>query len=87
MGSAWSIFKDRFGTLVGIAFIIALPQYLPAAAPYFALPLQQVGLGTLLFTFLFSALYIIIFVFIFLWGTVALLYAIKDREEHIGILE
>ncbi len=91
LSSAWGILKDRPGTIFGIAAIVAFSQYIPIV---FSLVFGSntstnnwiYSQGTAFLVFLIF-LYIIAYLGSYLWGSVALLYAIKDRQERIGIGE
>ena len=103
---AWNIYKQRFGTFLGIAII---PILLTAAA---MLAIMALSIGSTLLTLLvgssnaspgiatggkiasviFFTLFAIIAIFtiiftIQIWAQTALLYAIKDSEEKIGVIE
>jgi len=98
---AWNIYKQRFGTFLGIAII---PILLTAAA---MLAIMALSIGSTLLTLLlgfsnasfgiatggkiasviFFTLFAIIVIFTQIWAQTALLYAIKDSEEKIGVIE
>jgi hypothetical protein len=93
LGQAWELYKQRLGTFLGIMIISML--MLVAVVAVFA------GLGLLRFTLLSSEfaageiglliiLTIALFLIVFIsqgWGQTALLYAIKDSQEGIGVVE
>lgn len=80
LSESFSIYKQRIGTFVGI---MAVPALLSAAwVITTSLPKQSyigsfpaAGIGLLFFILSF---------FVQVWGSIALVYAIKDREEKIG---
>lgn len=82
LGQAWSLYKQRLWIFLGIMIIPTLV--------FVGLLLVLMGgifLGFPLFSFLFG---IVFFLAIFIggtWGQTALLYAIKDSQEKIGIVE
>ena len=92
-GQAWSLYKQRLGTFLGIMIIpmlvlIGLTALL-AGGGFLGLTLLSSkfaagGIGVLI------VLAIVFFVAIFIsqaWGQTALLYAIKDSQERIGVIE
>lgn len=93
LGQAWSIYKQRLGTFLGVMIIPMLIMT--------ALLAVLAGGGFLGFTLLSSKfaaggigllilLTILFFVVAFVsqvWGQTALLYAIKDNREGIGVME
>jgi len=81
---AWAIYKQRFGTLLGIMVIPILITAISFAVLVGGEFLITGGIG------LFLLLVILFFVIIPIsqvWGQIALLYAIKDVQERIGIIE
>ena len=83
ISQAWNLYKNRIGTYLGITII-------PVVIPIL-LGLVLSGVVTLVRNFiLLMALSILVgFVsFLFqIWGQLALIYAIKDRDEGIGFKE
>lgn len=77
---ALNIYKRRFGTFLGI---VAIPLFLSFV--FLSLPLL-IQKNIFLF-FLFFFLGFLVTIFVHLWSQTALIYAIKDREEKIGIGE
>jgi len=76
-GQAWTIYKQRLGTFLGV---MAIPMLIIIA--YSRLAVSSI--------ILFIPLTILFFVIISIsqvWGQTALLYAIKDSHEKIGIIE
>jgi type II secretory pathway pseudopilin PulG len=88
LSSAVSILKDRPGTLFGIAAIAALPQEIPGlialAFGGSAAWIYSLGIPLLILVVL---VYTVVSLVTYVWGAVAILYAIKDRAERIGISE
>jgi len=93
LGQAWAIYKQRLGTFLGVMII---PMLVMIAA--FAIFAGGGFLGISLLSSKFAAggigllilLAILFFVIIFIsqaWGQTALLYAIKDNQERIGVVE
>jgi len=92
-GQAWAIYQQRIGTLLGVMVIpmMAMIVVLAVTAGGGLLGISLLsskfaagGIGLLIF------LAILFFVFIFItqaWGQTALLYAIKDSQERIGVME
>jgi len=90
---AWAIYKQRLGTFLGV---MAIPMLIMVV---FLAVLAGGGLlGVSLLSSKFAAsgigllilLAILFFVIIFIsqaWGQTALLYAIKDSQERIGVME
>lgn len=93
LGQAWAIYTKRLGTFLGVMAIpllitIALVVILFSGGLLSAILLSSKftagGIGLLVFLAILS------FVVIFLsqtWGETALLYAIKDNQEKISIIE
>lgn len=88
LGQAWAIYRQRLGIFLGIMAIPMLIMIVFVAA--------FIGGGALISKFaaggigLFILLVILFFIIIFVsqvWGFTALLYAIKDNQERIGVLE
>lgn len=94
LNQAWEIYKKRFKVFLGI---IALPIFvlLPIVAVFLILAMVFLHFDSLSILALFVSplgvgLMLILTLVSFvgqLWSQVALLYAIKDREENIGIKE
>jgi len=92
-GQAWNLYKQRLGTFLGIMIIpmLVLIGFLAllAGGGFLGLTLLSLkfavgGIGVLI------VLAIVFFVAIFIsqaWGQTALLYAIKDSQERIGVIE
>jgi len=77
---AWRIYKERFWTFLGITAIPAISSFL------FLIPLTILRISPIFAIFLF-VIFGLGVVFLSLWSPVSLLFAIKDREERIGIGE
>lgn len=93
---AWQIFTFRYLTLIGILFIpnvifvLLLVLAGIGGVSGFLLLLRQSftsTVGGFSIIFLTAVIFIIVWIVIQLWSQIALLYAIKDGEEGIGILE
>jgi hypothetical protein len=96
LGQAWSLYKQRLGTFLGVMIIpmLALIGVLVVFVSVF------IGGGLLGFTLFSSefaasgvgqliafAIAFAFFLVIFTWKQTALLYAIKDSQERIGVME
>lgn len=92
-GQAWTIYKQRLGTFLGV---MAIPMLIMVVL--LAVIAGGGLLGVSLLSSKFAAggigllilLAILFFVIIFIsqaWGQTALLYAIKDSQEKIGVME
>ena len=89
---SWGIYKKRFWTLL---VIVIVPLFVPSLLVSILFPLKMksghfgveslssLGLGLLMIIFLLT----LISAILHLWSHVALIYAIKDREENTGIKE
>ena len=86
----WSIYKSRFWTFVGILLVPTLVVILLIVALTFAfLNLKSFELAlweTIFFAFL-GVLLLLIALLAQIWGQLSLIYAVKDREKKIGIIE
>ena len=78
---AWGVYKQRFGVFLAIVLIPLL----------FSLPLLLLNLFTdRIPPFVFLALVIILWlvlIIVSLWSQISLVYAIKEREQKIGVKE
>ncbi len=74
--NAWAIYKQRIWTFLGIMII-------PASISLFS---SGFAYSTAFFSF-FIVLFFGLFLSIQLWAGAALIYAIKDRRENIGVVE
>jgi len=90
LSQAMDIYKTRFKTLIGISIlpvaVILVASALMASVFYVLRSLNMdmlYSIASFLFTFIFSVLAIAIS----LWGQIAMIYAVKDRNENIGIKE
>jgi len=86
--NTWEVYKKRFKVLVGIMVIPAVSPiffllvYLFLSGFHFAVPIA-VPIIVAVVMFIFAVL-----IFgVSIWSSLALLFAIKDREENIGIKE
>lgn len=98
LGRAWSIYKKRLGTLLGITIIpiliiVALVVILSVGG-FLSIRLLSskiiasgIGLVGLLIILAVVILFFIVFFVSQSWGQVALLYAVKDNQEGIGVIE
>lgn len=78
---AWQIYKARLGTFLGIALFPVIIEVL------FLIPKQILRTLSPIFVILFSIIFYLISIIIYFWSKVSLLYAIKEREQKIGIKE
>ena len=81
LGQAWTIYKERLSTFLGVLIIPGLIMVLFSVIPTNN---EFLGIGVS------SILIILLFVPVVLsqtWAQLALLYVIKDRQEKIGIIE
>lgn len=82
---SWTIYKDRWKTLVVISifpFILFIPAFLSISVAYLISTKQAYGF--ILPEIILIALTAIVAIVVCLWSPLALLYAIKDRDEKIG---
>jgi len=90
---AWEICKPRFGTFVGISIIptavIAFVTFilLGGAIMNTAVISQMMDPKNIVITVVSVFLFVVFLVVLQLFGQVALIYAIKDRNEEIGVRE
>jgi hypothetical protein len=93
LGQAWAIYKQRLFKFSGIMaiptliMIVVLPIF--AGGGILSIKLlsskfSAVGIGLLI---LLGILFFVVFFISITWGQTALLYAIKDSQEKIGIIE
>ncbi len=92
-GQAWTIYKQRLGTFLGVMVIPMLVMIVVlaifAGGGFLSVSLLSSkfaagGIGLLIL------LAILFFVIVFIsqaWGQTALLYAVKDSQERIGVME
>lgn len=85
LGQTWSIYKQRLGVFLGIMVIPILISVITNAGFVFVLP-RVAAISLELLTLLTIILFLIVFVSSG-WGHVALLYAIKDHQDKISIIE
>lgn len=91
LNKSWEVYKDRFETLIGIAAIPIVANFL------IAIPLIIGGVLTgtfwksmtlpviIILSVLAAILGLAWAVFVVIWPAVAMLYAVKDREGNIGL--
>ncbi len=94
LGQARSIYKKRLGTFLGIMIIptlvsIGFSIFLLASGGFLGLYLiaSSFSTGVTFFIFLLVILILFLIFVIQIWSQIALLYAIKDCEEGIGVKE
>ncbi len=94
-GQAWKLYKQRFGTFLGVSLFPLLFMIV------FMLLIGLVGIATgfslasfpdligikIIFLVVFAVLIAIVVSVIQVWGQAAMIYAVKDTEEKIGIIE
>lgn len=95
--SAWVIYKQRLGTFLGIMIAPILSMFmfggllmgLGISGGFLVFFIQGAvkGIGITIFYIILIILAFIANIIAQLWGYVALLYAIKDSDENIGIIE
>lgn len=92
---AFRIYKDRIGVFLGIAVISFFASLL--FIPFFLLSLlfslsfvvfyKSLGLVLLLFVILIIIVLGIAVIIVNIWASIALLYAVRERDKKIGIKE
>jgi len=80
MGGAWNLYRRRFLTLIGVAFIPALVMILAGMV-------FETSVLSPIWAILFSLVVMPLVLIFGLWGQVSMLYAIKDSQKGIGIIE
>lgn len=84
LGQAWVIYKQRIGIFLGVMIIPMLISIVTPILVSMALSVTGGFFGLSIFlVILFS---VIVFI-VQIWGQIALLYAIKDSQERIGVME
>jgi len=90
---AWAIYKQRLGTFLGVKIIsmlltvVLIAVFAGSGFLFFSLLyLKFADVGIVLLILLAILFFIIIFI-IQSWEQIALLYAIKDSQERIGVVE
>lgn len=93
-GQTWNIYKQRFGTFLGIIVIPMFIMMIITAIFFVAggsfgivFLFSKITTGSIGLFVLLAILFLIIIFVIQAWGQTALLYAIKDSSERIGIIE
>lgn len=87
LSEAWALFLDRITTFLGIMLVPMLAVALGLGG-VFALGYlgpQLAGTAGIALPIILFALFMILLVVIQLWGQVALIIAVKDRAEGVGI--
>jgi len=96
LGQAWTVYKQRLGTFLGITIIPTLTvlAMVVVGAAFVGGKFPSIGLFFLKFriggsglTIFSSILFSVLIILIQSWESIALLYAIKDNQEKIGIVE
>lgn len=99
LSQSWAIYKQRIGTFLGITIIPFLISILLLAVFNFISNynyeewlinrLTDSGSGVYMagLIIILTVLFTIIIYFIQIWSQVALIYAVKDREERINVIE
>jgi len=89
LGQAWAIYKQRFGTFVGIMIIPVLITVFSFVGGgfLFALFSSKFATGDITFLILLGVIFFSVILISQFWGVIALLYAIKDNQERIGVME
>lgn len=82
LSQAWAIYKQKLNAFLGITAIPALAIAVMALAVF----ASGKFFGPVIFAIL-SILSFAVFSISQTWGQIALLYAIKDRQEKIGVIE
>lgn len=87
--NAWAIYKQRFGTFLGIAAIPIAVLAVLAGLGFlgFSLLLPKLTGGVIILMAVLAVIFLVVLVVSWMWGQTALLYAIKDNQENIGIVE
>ncbi len=89
LNEAWSLYKLRFKIFLGVALIPSLILILLFAL-FVILGFFSLGLKSTILNYLLIVVFVFIFIiaiFLQFWGRAALIYAIKDSGENIGIKE
>lgn len=88
---AWIIYKQRFGTLIAIHLIPTIILGLMAGILFGGIAIFKnvptTSLSLIIGFAVLMAFSLLAFMIIFAWSQIALVYAIKDREENIGVME
>jgi hypothetical protein len=88
-GQAWAVYKQRLGTFLGVMAIPIISGSGYMAMILFlskALSISPSSTGLLLLIPIVFIIFLII-IAVQIWGQTALLYAIKDSQEKIGVVE
>jgi len=93
LGQAWAIYKQRFSTFLGVMMVPTLIMIVLIAVlvgggvlsdSLFSSKFTTGGIGLLI---LLAILFFVVIFIIQVWGQTALLYAVKDSQERIGVIE
>ncbi|OQX00468.1 hypothetical protein BWK69_01340 [Candidatus Parcubacteria bacterium A4] len=92
LGQAWSVYTRRLGALLGIMALLLLPAFIfPVVLVVLGLSMPLVVGDNSLILFGLTVSFVILFGVVYFfsqtWGQVALIYAIKDSGENIGVME
>ena len=92
LGQAWSLYKQRFGTFVGvmimpIVLLIGLLTLVAGGSFALFILLSKFSAGGIIFPIIFVLLIVLVIFLSQIWGQTALLYAVKGSQERIGIKE
>lgn len=79
------VYKDRFRILGGLILILAFVYFISNAADYLVKLIENPFIALIL-SLVIIAFSIITWI-IFCWISIAVIYAVKDREENIGVKE
>lgn len=92
-GQAWTIYKQRLGTFLGVMIIqmlimVALIAVL-AGGGFWGISLlsPKFAAGDIGLLIFLAILFFVIISISQVWGQTALLYAVKDNQERIGVIE
>jgi len=92
-GQAWTIYKQRLGTFLGVMVIPMLVSIMVSAILIgggllsISLLLSKFTAGGIGLLILSAILFFVIIFISQVWGQIALLYAVKDSQERIGVVE
>lgn len=81
---AWKIYKNRFWTFLGI---ILLPAVLLVILIPLAVLIARASQELKVYLILGTVIFGLAFGILMIWSYLALAYAIKDRQEKIGVIE
>jgi competence protein ComGC len=93
LGQAWSIYKQRIGVFLGVTLIpilvILTASVILVGGGFLSMNLlsSKFAASGLILVILLIVLLFILASVIQTWGQIALIYAIKDSQEKIGVIE